>query len=248
MTLLINDYIRVLYDEANSDKYEHSSISFWNYLLTKVYFTEDWFFTDREKPASPDDPLRRVDEQVRYFERGSMKTRVLCIHEGKKAGEGDSAVANVEGQAFEACATYCASSGMTHVYALTTIGTYARTWKYSSEEQEDRQFVALFGSAGLTNRAAYVDANSALAIQLDQSFRHMKQFLPSGAADQALQQPGQSRLHATGSDPSQIVPSSAGTTSDQQKEFTAAQQDGEWHWSKVHQKYYRFDKVNWIFQ
>jgi hypothetical protein len=51
------------------------------------------------------------------------------------------------------------------------------------------------------------------------------------------------------SNPTPIVPSTA-ISNDPQDEFTAAKQDGDWHWSKKHQKYYRFDKVNnkWIFQ
>lgn len=57
---------------------------------------------------------------------------VFFFHEAKKAGQTDSQVHDVEGQAFEACGTYLQSnSQITHVYAVATIGTEARVWKYS---------------------------------------------------------------------------------------------------------------------
>ncbi|KAF2189905.1 hypothetical protein K469DRAFT_659128 [Zopfia rhizophila CBS 207.26] len=193
MSLITNGFLRTLYNEAQSGTYEHTSISFWGYLLSKVYFAEDRFYVDAQKPASPNDPLRRVDEQVKYFEHGTLKTRILCFHEGKKPGANTDDMRIVEGQAFEACATYCDSAGITHVYALTTIGIFARTWKYS---HDTRKLTPHFGSAGLMNRAAYVDADSTHAAQLDQSFRHMKQFPPSEVAEP--QQPGH-YVYATGS-------------------------------------------------
>jgi hypothetical protein len=191
MSLLTNAYLRVLYSDAQSSTYEHHSISFWGYLLSKVYFAEQFFYVDPQKPASPDDPLRRVDEQVKYFENGTLKTRILCFHEGKKTEASANAVQSVEGQAFEACATYCQSNNnITHVYALTTIGTFARTWKYS---HATKKLEPLFGSAGLLNLAAYVDADSSQATQLDKSFKHMKQFPPSAVDGM------QSHAYATGS-------------------------------------------------
>ncbi|KAF2175339.1 hypothetical protein K469DRAFT_611132 [Zopfia rhizophila CBS 207.26] len=193
MSLVTTEFLRALYNEAQSGTYEHTSISFWGYLLSKVYFAEDHFYVDAQKPASPNDPLRRVDEQVKYFEKGTLKTRILCFHEGKKPSANTDDMQVVEGQAFEACATYCDFAGINHVYALTTIGTLARTWKYS---HGTRQLEPLFGSAGLLNRAAYVDADSAHASQLDQTFRHMKMIPPSEVAE--LQQP-RHHVYATGS-------------------------------------------------
>ncbi|OCL07913.1 hypothetical protein AOQ84DRAFT_341143 [Glonium stellatum] len=238
MSLITDNLRQQLYNEAVSN-YEHASLSFWTYIF-KVYFSETYFFYDREKPASEQaDPLRRVDGQVKYFEEGSFRTRVLCFHEAKKTYASDDDMRVVEGQAFEACATYCGNSNLTHVFAITTIGTRARTWKYIAN-----QLQPLSGSSGLLNRGAYIDANSTAASQISDSFNHMKQFPPSQIAGT-----GNSNIAVTS--PMSLgytVPSTSASTS-QSSEFTAAQMDGNWHFSNSDAKYYRYDsgKKDWEF-
>ncbi|KAF2194186.1 hypothetical protein K469DRAFT_548496 [Zopfia rhizophila CBS 207.26] len=174
-------------------QHEHISISFWGYLLSKVYFAEDCFYVDAQKPASLNNPLRRVDEQVKYFKKGTLKTRILRFHEGKKPGANTDDMQVVKGQAFEGCTTYCDFAEIDHVFALTTISTLVRTWKYL---HSTRHLEPLFGTAGLLNRAAYVDADSTHVSQLNQSFKHMKTLLPSSVAE--LQRPGH-HVYATDS-------------------------------------------------
>jgi hypothetical protein len=178
MSLITNPFLRKLYDESVS-QYEHAPKSFWTYLF-KIKFPEEYFSYEQEKPASQKaDPLRRVDGRLIYFEHSTMEIRVLCFHEAKKTFASDTDMQEVEGQAFEACATYCGNSHLTHVYALTTIGTLARLWKYS---RGTGHLDPLFGSAGLMRREAYIDVDSEAAVEINRNFQLMKQFPPSRIA------------------------------------------------------------------
>ncbi|KAF2185937.1 hypothetical protein K469DRAFT_574867, partial [Zopfia rhizophila CBS 207.26] len=74
---------------------------------------------------SPNNPLRRVNKQVKYFKHGTLKTRILCFHEGKKLGANTDNMQIVEGQAFKAYTMYYDSTRITHIYTLITISIFA---------------------------------------------------------------------------------------------------------------------------
>jgi len=139
--------------QANSTD-EHESQSFWNYYLSKVIFTEDVFYVDPGKPALASDPLRRVDLVVKYFEAETYIPRVLIFYEAKKHSSSKSQMRDVEGQAHEACATYCGNTGLSHVYDMTTLGTTARLWKFVANST----LTSLFGSFKDMDRDSYIDA------------------------------------------------------------------------------------------
>jgi len=188
MSLLDNDrYLSRLYQiaQANSTD-EHESRSFWNYYLSKVIFVDKAFYVDPEKPASGSDPLRRVDLVVKYFEAETGIPRVLIFHEAKKHAASGHHMTSVEGQAHEACATYCASSKFTHVYAMTTLGTTARLWKFESGSG----LTPLYGSQQNLDRGSYIDANSPEAYHIRDGLIQMKNLPPSHYDGQVENQVG----------------------------------------------------------
>jgi len=171
--------------QANSTD-EHESQSFWNYYLSKVIFTEDAFYVDPGKPASAKDPLRRVDLVVKYFEAETYIPRVLVFYEAKKHSSSKTQMRDVEGQAHEACATYCGNTGFTHVYAMTTLGTTARLWKFVAKST----LTPLFGSSKDIDRESYIDAASSQAYLIKDNLIRMKSFPPSQYEGQAYSQVG----------------------------------------------------------
>jgi hypothetical protein len=131
--------------------------------------------------------LRRVDVVVKYFEAETLKPRVLLFHEAKKQAASKSDVKTVELQANDACKTYCESSGFTHVFAMTTVGTSARLWKY---ESAGGRLTPLFGSSAFGDGDAYIDANSSNAHSIKNGLRHIKAFPPSTYHGQTYSQVG----------------------------------------------------------
>ena len=100
-----NEFFQSLYHSAHIPTLEVGSVSLWNYF-TQQSFPENHFLHDTQVPASSGDPLRCVDGALKYFEKDTLRTKVLFFHEAKKPGQADSQVQEVEGQAFEACGTY----------------------------------------------------------------------------------------------------------------------------------------------
>lgn len=180
MDFVYDTFLQSLYDSAVKSAEEHDAVSFWSYAFRR-YFHEKHFFYDTQKPASQLDPRRRVDGTMTYMEKNTIKPMVLFFHEAKKAGQTDSQVEDVEGQAFEACGTYLQfNSHLTHVYAVTTIGTEARFWKYSLDGPQN-----LIDGQPSGTRKAYIDAKSTNSTQLVKGIDHMKQFPPSAFATAA---------------------------------------------------------------
>jgi len=188
MSLLNGDgYLYRLYQlaQANSTD-EHESQSFWSYYLSKVIFVEKVFYVDPGKPASSSDPLRRVDLVVKYFEAETYIPRVLIFHEAKKHAASGHHMRDVEGQAHEACATYCGSTRLTHVYAMTTLETTARLWNI----EKDSGLAPLFGSQQNIDRSSYIDVNSLEAHRIRDGLIQMKNLPPSFYDGQAGNQVG----------------------------------------------------------
>lgn len=186
MTLITNLYIKAYYDAVQPDN-EHSALSFWSYFF-KQSFPEPQFSYDRETPASSADPKRRVDGKMSYVENQTSRIMALFFHEGKrgKDGEGVSAMTAVEGQAFEACGTFMSENPqLTHIYAITTIGTEARIWKY----WRNGTIVGVGVPDNSGVRTAYIEANSPDAVKLSAGIQQMKAFPPSAYATQSAVSP-----------------------------------------------------------
>jgi hypothetical protein len=248
MALVYDGFLQRWYDIAVGSPEEHNAMSFWNYLWNQ-YFHEKHFFYDREKPASRQDSRRRVDGVMTYMEKDTIEPRVLFFHEAKKAGQTDSQVRDVEGQAFEACGTYLQSRPeFTHVYAVTTIGTEARVWKASLLEDG---FQSLVDDHPPGIRSAYIDAKSTDSKKLVQAINHMKQFPPSAYAT-AAPIPTQPAL-----------PDSDWTWSAEYQDHyrvqdgkyywskssdTPALPDSDWTWSAEHQDHYRVQDGNYYWR
>ncbi|KAF2194754.1 hypothetical protein K469DRAFT_650693 [Zopfia rhizophila CBS 207.26] len=237
MSLITDPYLRTIYEEAKS-VYEHAPMSFWTYFFN-AHFPEKWFLYDREKPASEElDPARRVDAQLRYFEAGMKAIRVLCFHEAKKPNVPDSKMELVEGQAIEACATYCHNTHFTHVYAFTTIGTEARAWKYW---REPGRVECLTDSMGTGVREAYIDVDSQEASKLLAALKHMKDYPPSRYAATAQSNvPATSLINPSQAVPSQYVLKSSPASQPLQNQSSAGSSP-QWVWSAEHGRYYRWN-------
>ncbi|KAF9733708.1 hypothetical protein PMIN01_08051 [Paraphaeosphaeria minitans] len=208
MSLITNTFLRAFYQGVNPQN-EHSAVTFWAYVF-KVYFPEEHFLFDTQKPASHSDPLRRVDGKLTYVENQTNRLMVLFFFEAKRTSQAQAEMQAVEGQAFEACGTFLSSQPhLSHIYAVTTIGTEARVWKYSA----DRTFLGLGNSSPSGTRAAYIDADSAAASTLRSALLHMKQFPPSSYATAAT---------------------ITSQTASQAPQTTA------WTWSVPHRNYYRY--------
>jgi hypothetical protein len=93
---------------------------------------------------------------------------------------------DVEGQAHEACVTYCGTTEFTHVYAMTTLGTTAGLWKF----EKDTGLAPLFGSQQNLDRNSYIDANSPEAYRIKDGLTQMKNLPPSHYDGQAGNQQG----------------------------------------------------------
>lgn len=175
MTLINTTFLRVLHNEA-VPKYEHAPMSFWTYFFN-LHFSEECFLYDREKPANEKlDPLRRVDAQLRYLETSTNAVQVLFFHEAKNNGAAQAKLVEVENQVYEACGIYCHEAKYSHVYAVTTIGTAARVWKYV---KADGTLQPLTGSEGTGVRSAYIEVDSPDASKISAAVQHMKNFPPS---------------------------------------------------------------------
>ncbi|OCL10333.1 hypothetical protein AOQ84DRAFT_219697 [Glonium stellatum] len=200
MTLITNVYLKKLWEDAQANpSSEHHSISFWNYLLSKVVFASEGFIVDHQKPPSLDDPNRKIDIVVKYFEDPDFKIKMLCFHEAKKPKATKYDIEIVESQAIDACETYCKGEGKDFIYAMTTIGTAARQWRY-----ESGGFEPLFGPGDLADRSAYIEASSPDASQIRAGFEYMKKFPPSLRVGQSYAQLGQS--HPINAPAASIVP------------------------------------------
>jgi hypothetical protein len=111
--------------------------------LNKIIFNDENFYVDPGKPASESDSLRRVDGVVKYFEAGTLITRVLLFCEAKNHAASEAEMRAVEGQVHEACGTYCGTSELTHVYAMGILGTIARLWKFERPAAAFRLYLGL---------------------------------------------------------------------------------------------------------
>ncbi|KAF2460720.1 hypothetical protein BDY21DRAFT_336227 [Lineolata rhizophorae] len=76
MSLVTDAYTAKLWEGAqDSSSWEHPTVSFWNYILSKHFFADKNFLVDRQKPAAKDESRRRVDIVVKHFEDNDFRLR-----------------------------------------------------------------------------------------------------------------------------------------------------------------------------
>lgn len=122
-----------------------------------------------EEPPSSADPKRRVDLVVRVL--GRKGPSVLIFLEAKKANATMNDLDDVEGQVLDACATYLRTHNLTHINAMTTVGTKARIWEYL--EGSD-YLTPIFGTEDLSELSEYVEAHSSDAYKIKEALETIK--------------------------------------------------------------------------
>ncbi|KAF4534220.1 NRPS-like enzyme [Lasiodiplodia theobromae] len=100
-TLINTEKLRVLYNEAESNRHEAYPTRFFNFFLQKIAFPEEEYWISSEQPPT-DDPSdrKRVDLVVNYFSQ-DYKVRVLCFTELKRGRSAEKAIEENEDQAIE---------------------------------------------------------------------------------------------------------------------------------------------------
>jgi len=169
MSLVTPGVVRKLYNDANAPQaQEHETITFWEYLFNKRYFTGEAWFVASQKPPSTEveDRRRRIDLNVNYFDGASGEIKIVAIVEGKRASTQPAVVEQVEAQAYQACAARCRSGGS--VWAITVIGTAARVWKYTTVPIPSWECVT---GGDQPEFRWYIDADWPTAAQIDRAFR-----------------------------------------------------------------------------
>ncbi|KIW09665.1 hypothetical protein PV08_12080 [Exophiala spinifera] len=147
---------------------EPEALSFWQHLLAKHEFQEDYFIIDAELRPEPGS-RRRVDRGIRYMTTNHQLV-VLTFIEAKGLAS-DGAKKEAERQALQDCKDYIRShSWQDQIYALTILRTAAKAWIYNSEG-----FNPLHDDH-------YIEANSSEGKQLRKAFERMKSFPPAKIA------------------------------------------------------------------
>ncbi|MCJ1467632.1 hypothetical protein MMC07_006257 [Pseudocyphellaria aurata] len=144
MSLLTNREIRSHWDHAVRDpKSKHPSQMFWEFLLCNKYFPEPRFFTRWIWSPSTlqliaADLYMRQNLSVEIdlpapdvVSTSDVRTRIFLLVE---SGAFDEAPEQIEALALDACQSHLRSTGLNFVYAMTTIGTSAKMWRYQNRE------------------------------------------------------------------------------------------------------------------
>ncbi|KIW28863.1 uncharacterized protein PV07_04726 [Cladophialophora immunda] len=150
------------------DAQEPESLSFWQHLLSKYEFKEDFWICDAEiRPTA--DSRRRIDRGIRFIEPNAREIVVLCWLEAKGVDTAE-ATRQSEAQALDACKlTLDNHPWQGHVYALTTTRTKAKAWMY---ERGDEYMIPL-------HEEDYIEAHSSEGIKLRSAFERMKLITPA---------------------------------------------------------------------
>lgn len=160
MSLISDEYLLALWKEAQSKPTsEWASRSFWHQLLSKYIFDGKQFLGRRRRTAivwrskATSWPCRQ--------DAGSRRTLSPRLPH----------LDDVEHQVLDACATYLKTYSLTHVNAMTTVGTKARVWEYIEGSDYLTQS---FGSEDLSELSEYVEAHSSDAIKIKKALEDIK--------------------------------------------------------------------------
>ena len=178
MSLITDPTLATLWREAQvATESEWPSRTFWLHLFTKHIFFRKSDIVAVEEPPSSTVAKRRIDIIVKYT-NAEHQIFVLCFVECKRPNAPITLIDEVEHQAFNACASYLSDNNLEFVYAMTTLGTRARLWKYF---RGNDYLTPLFGSDNLSDKKEYVEAHSTQAAHLTAGFNAMKTLLPSSS-------------------------------------------------------------------
>ena len=150
---------------------EPETLSFWQHLLAKHEFSEEYWIIDAEIRPEPGS-RSRVDRGIRYMST-DRQILVLTFIEAKGASM-ESARKECERQALNACQAYLQShSWQKEIYAMTILVTTAMMWTY---QQGSERLVPLHDNH-------YIEANSSEGAQLRKCFEKMRKFSHAQIAD-----------------------------------------------------------------
>ena len=168
MSLIATPTLAALWRDANSGEGgEPEALSFWQHLLSKHVFREEYWICDAEARPEPGS-RRRIDRGVRYVD--SKGEIVVLLWLEAKGDMTPNKLREAEQQALDACKrTLNSHKQQSHIYALTTGKTLAKAWIY---ERDDRHLTALFGEQ-------YIEANSSEGTQILKWFDRAKSLLPA---------------------------------------------------------------------
>lgn len=152
------------------DAQEADVVPFWQHLLARFEFGEEYWVVDAEMKPEPTS-RRRVDRGVRFF--STDKEFVVLLWIEAKKGESEAERKLCEKQALQACRETLAShKWQPEIYALTTLKTKAKAWSYAAGSEE---LVPM-------HDAHYIEAHSNEGYKLSKCFERMKKFAPVAAA------------------------------------------------------------------
>lgn len=166
----VSPTLSVLWRAANERSGgEPEALSFWQHLISKHEFKEEYWICDAEMRPQPGS-RRRVDRGVRFLSSGN-EIVVLCWLEAK-GSTSPADIAECEQQALNACTEHLDTHPWQgHIYALTTAKTTAKAWIF---ERGDRELTVM-----LPDQDRYIEAHSSEGVQIRSCFERMKYLVPA---------------------------------------------------------------------
>ncbi|KAK0612726.1 hypothetical protein DIS24_g11985 [Lasiodiplodia hormozganensis] len=189
-TLINTEKLRVLYNEAESNRHEAYPTRFFNFFLQKIAFPEEEYWISSEQPPT-DDPSdrKRVDLVVNYFSQ-DYKVRVLCFTELKRGRSAEKAIEENEDQAMYAASSYCHALGLPYVYVISAFGAKARFFSYMRDADSFNMMLAGDDPLSVADTRAYQDPDTPSgAAYWTRAIERMKRYPPTSVAGKQEAQP-----------------------------------------------------------
>lgn len=169
MSLLINPQTTALWNSAQTQP-EWATTSFWEYVLKEQFFQgREWKVSSQQPPTTDRNDRRRVDLSIGRWKSNGWQ--IIALFEAKKQNCSQTEIQELEFQAFNACMAHLLYTGREQMYGITTIGTAARLWYITKDDDYLLPLVPETG--GLSNRKEYIEANSTEAADLQKGFTSM---------------------------------------------------------------------------
>ncbi|KFZ01476.1 hypothetical protein V500_00742 [Pseudogymnoascus sp. VKM F-4518 (FW-2643)] len=169
MSLIKDPRTLSLWETAQS-RPEWGATRFWEYVFKESIFVgRDWAISSQQPPTNNQGDRRRVDLCIERWIRDSWQK--IAVFEAKKANCSQAEIDTVEFQAYEACMAHLLDSGREQMYGMTTIGTRARIWYVTKDD--DYLLPMVPATVGLSDRPAYIDAHSSQALDLKKGFDYI---------------------------------------------------------------------------
>jgi hypothetical protein len=134
MSLLTTPTLEALYRRAcRSEGLEHETITFWDHLLSKIYFAAEYFVITNQNPpsSSESDRLRRVDFSIGKINISTDEFAVIAFVEGKRTKAGAEDYEVVEAQCHQACEAHLMHfKKCLEVYAICVVGPEAQVFHH----------------------------------------------------------------------------------------------------------------------